>query len=57
MFNVILDTSYSSTHERKSRTNVIVKDGRFYLSHNSLNEVLNVIFCVKVYHEVLRCCI
>ncbi|XP_054633252.1 DNA-directed RNA polymerase III subunit RPC2 isoform X4 [Dunckerocampus dactyliophorus] len=28
----------SSTHEKKSRTNMIVKQGRFYLKHNTLTE-------------------
>ncbi|KAG7279008.1 hypothetical protein CRUP_001949 [Coryphaenoides rupestris] len=28
----------SSTHEKKSRTNMIVKKGRFYLRHNTLSE-------------------
>ncbi|XP_016091773.1 DNA-directed RNA polymerase III subunit RPC2 [Sinocyclocheilus grahami] len=28
----------SSTHEKKSRTNMIVKKGRFYLKHNTLSE-------------------
>ncbi|XP_028403072.1 DNA-directed RNA polymerase III subunit RPC2-like isoform X2 [Dendronephthya gigantea] len=37
----------SSTHERKSRTNVVVKDGRFYLSHNSLNEDAPVVVIFK----------
>ena len=52
----ILNTSYSSTHERKSRTNVVVKDGRFYLNHNSLNEVLNML-CVKWLHTRYNCLI
>lgn len=29
---------HSSTHEKKSRTNMIVKQGRFYLKHNTLSE-------------------
>nr|XP_033807945.1 DNA-directed RNA polymerase III subunit RPC2 isoform X2 [Geotrypetes seraphini] len=28
----------SSTHEKKSRTNIVVKQGRFYLRHNTLSE-------------------
>ena len=28
----------SSTHERKSRTSIVVKQGRFYLKHNTLAE-------------------
>uniref|UniRef100_A0A3Q2P5P5 DNA-directed RNA polymerase subunit beta n=1 Tax=Fundulus heteroclitus TaxID=8078 RepID=A0A3Q2P5P5_FUNHE len=28
----------SSTHEKKSRTNLIVKQGRYYLRHNTLSE-------------------
>lgn len=29
----------SSTHEKKSRTNVIVKNGKYYLKHNTLQDV------------------
>ena len=36
----------SSTHERKSRTNVVAKKGRFYLNHNSLTEVFTVVIVV-----------
>ena len=28
----------SSTHEKKSRTNVIVKNGKYYLKHNTLTD-------------------
>lgn len=39
----------SSTHEKKSRTNMIVKQGRFYLRHNTLSEdaPIAIIFKVK----------
>jgi len=39
----------SSTHEKKSRTNMIVKQGRFYLKHNTLSEdaPIAIIFKVK----------
>jgi hypothetical protein len=29
----------SSTHEKKSRTNLIVKNGKYYLKHNTLQDV------------------
>lgn len=29
----------SSTHEKKTRTNVIVKNGKYVLRHNALSEV------------------
>eukprot|EP00164_Ancoracysta_twista_P013168 GFYU01020938.1.p1 GENE.GFYU01020938.1~~GFYU01020938.1.p1 ORF type:complete len:248 (+),score=42.83 GFYU01020938.1:94-837(+) len=37
----------SSTHERKSRTNVLVKHGHFYLKHNSLAEDLPVVVLME----------
>ena len=37
----------SSTHERKSKTYVIVKNGRMYLRHNSLNEDIPILIAVK----------
>ncbi|KAA8496235.1 DNA-directed RNA polymerase III subunit RPC2 [Porphyridium purpureum] len=37
----------SSTHERKSRTMLVVKHGRFYLRHNSLSEDVPVIILFK----------
>eukprot|EP01098_Paradermamoeba_levis_P010664 TRINITY_DN4487_c0_g3_i2.p1 TRINITY_DN4487_c0_g3~~TRINITY_DN4487_c0_g3_i2.p1 ORF type:complete len:1132 (+),score=308.58 TRINITY_DN4487_c0_g3_i2:455-3397(+) len=37
----------SSTHERKSRTNIVVKHGKFYLKHNSLSEDLPIIVSFK----------
>jgi uncharacterized Tic20 family protein len=44
----------SSTHERKSRTNVVAKKGRFYLNHNSLTEVFTVVIVVVVVVVVVR---
>ena len=29
----------SSTHERKSKTNIVMKANRYYLKHNTLSEV------------------
>merc|ERR1739842_5206 len=37
----------SSTHERKSKTNVITKGGRFYLKHNSTSEDLAICIVFK----------
>lgn len=37
----------SSTHERKSRTNLITKAGRFYLKHNSFAENIPVVILFK----------
>jgi DNA-directed RNA polymerase III subunit RPC2 len=31
---------YSSTHERKSRTSIVVKHGKFFLKHNNVSEDL-----------------
>lgn len=30
----------SSTHEKKTRTNVIVKNGKYVLRHNALSDVI-----------------
>ena len=35
----------SSTHEKKSRTNVILKKGRHFLKHNTMSEVSRVSPC------------
>ena len=37
----------SSTHERKSRTNLIVKSGRFYLKHNSFTDDIPIVSVFK----------
>ena len=37
----------SSTHERKSKTNCIIKHHKFYLKHNAFGEDLNVIVVLK----------
>lgn len=29
----------SSTHDKKSRTNIIMKKGKYYLKHNTLQDV------------------
>ena len=37
----------SSTHERKSQTNLIVKSGRFYLKHNSFTDDIPIVSVFK----------
>ncbi|OXB69303.1 hypothetical protein ASZ78_015703 [Callipepla squamata] len=37
----------SSTHEKKSRTNMVVKQGRFYLRHNTLSEDIPIAIIFK----------
>ena len=37
----------SSTHERKSKTYVVLKNGRMYLRHNSLNEDIPIFIAMK----------
>uniref|UniRef100_A0A2K6EY27 DNA-directed RNA polymerase subunit beta n=1 Tax=Propithecus coquereli TaxID=379532 RepID=A0A2K6EY27_PROCO len=37
----------SSTHEKKSRTNMAVKQGRFYLRHNTLSEDIPIVIIFK----------
>uniref|UniRef100_A0A8C3LBQ3 DNA-directed RNA polymerase III subunit RPC2 n=1 Tax=Chrysolophus pictus TaxID=9089 RepID=A0A8C3LBQ3_CHRPC len=37
----------SSTHEKKSRTNLVVKQGRFYLRHNTLSEDIPIAIIFK----------
>eukprot|EP00735_Rhodelphis_limneticus_P006952 TRINITY_DN19427_c0_g1::TRINITY_DN19427_c0_g1_i1::g.7866::m.7866 TRINITY_DN19427_c0_g1::TRINITY_DN19427_c0_g1_i1::g.7866 ORF type:complete len:1164 (-),score=318.42,sp/Q9NW08/RPC2_HUMAN/63.38/0.0,RNA_pol_Rpb2_6/PF00562.23/3.8e-120,RNA_pol_Rpb2_1/PF04563.10/8.2e-49,RNA_pol_Rpb2_1/PF04563.10/1.3e+03,RNA_pol_Rpb2_7/PF04560.15/3.9e-28,RNA_pol_Rpb2_2/PF04561.9/1.3e-24,RNA_pol_Rpb2_4/PF04566.8/2.6e+03,RNA_pol_Rpb2_4/PF04566.8/3.2e-22,RNA_pol_Rpb2_3/PF04565.11/1.2e+02,RNA_pol_Rpb2_3/PF04565.11/7.6e-21, len=37
----------SSTHERKTKTNIITKKGRFYLKHNTLSEDVPVVIVLK----------
>lgn len=46
----------SSTHEKKSRTNMIVKQGRFYLRHNTLSEdaPIAIIFKVNVVSDATQ---
>jgi len=38
----------SSTHERKSKTNLISKGGRLYIKHNTLSEDIPVVIVLKV---------
>ncbi|RXM33388.1 DNA-directed RNA polymerase III subunit RPC2 [Acipenser ruthenus] len=38
----------SSTHEKKSRTNITVKQGRFYMKHNTLSEDAPIAIILKV---------
>lgn len=42
----------SSTHEKKSRTNMAVKQGRFYLRHNTLSEDIPIVIIFKVRLQV-----
>jgi DNA-directed RNA polymerase III subunit RPC2 len=49
----------SSTHERKSKTYVLVKNGRIYLRHNSLTEDIPIVLALKACgistdHEVVQ---
>lgn len=37
----------SSTHEKKSRTTVIVKHGKYYLKHNSMTEEIPIVIIFK----------
>lgn len=37
----------SSTHERKSKTNIIVKHGKIYLKHNSFTDLIPIIIVMK----------
>eukprot|EP00124_Ichthyophonus_hoferi_P000134 Ihof_evm24s4 gene=Ihof_evmTU24s4 len=37
----------SSTHERKSKTNIIMKHDKFYLKHNSLTDDVNIVIIIK----------
>ena len=37
----------SSTHERKSRTTIVIKHGRFYLNHNTLESDINVAIVLR----------
>ncbi|TKA65459.1 DNA-directed RNA polymerase III subunit RPC2 [Cryomyces minteri] len=48
----------SSTHERKSKSYVVVKKGRIYLKHNSLTEDIPIVLALKAMgiqsdHEIL----
>lgn len=45
----------SSTHEKKSRTSMAVKQGRFYLRHNTLSEDIPIAIIFKVSAVLSRC--
>lgn len=45
--NVIQCQVTSSTHEKKSRTNLIVKHGKYYLKHNSMSEDIPIVIIFK----------
>jgi DNA-directed RNA polymerase III subunit RPC2 len=40
--------AFSSTHERKSRTNLMVKNGKIYLKLNLLSEDVPIVILMKV---------
>lgn len=42
----------SSTHDKKTRTSIIIKKGKYYVSHNALQDVRKLDPCVHV--EVLQ---
>lgn len=42
----------SSTHERKSRTNLFVKAGRFYLKHNSFTDDVPIVVIFKAMNVI-----
>ena len=44
----MINSPFSSTHEKKSRTNMVVKKGRFYLRHNTLSEDAPIAIIFKV---------
>lgn len=48
LLDIICFFNFSSTHEKKSRTNMIVKQGRFYLRHNTLSEDIPIAIIFKV---------
>lgn len=45
---VLIFLSKSSTHERKSKTAIIVKHERIYLKHNSISEDVPIVVAMKV---------
>lgn len=48
LLDIIFFFNFSSTHEKKSRTNMVVKQGRFYLRHNTLSEDIPIAIIFKV---------
>lgn len=42
----------SSTHEKKSRTNIITKHGKYYLKHNSMTEEIPIVIIFKAMNIV-----
>uniref|UniRef100_UPI00358DE3D5 DNA-directed RNA polymerase III subunit RPC2 isoform X2 n=1 Tax=Myxine glutinosa TaxID=7769 RepID=UPI00358DE3D5 len=44
---VVTASVTSSTHEKKSRTIIVVKNGRYYLKHNTLNDDIPVAIILK----------
>ena len=44
----------SSTHERKSKTAIFVKNGKIYLKHNSIAEDIPVVIFMKVFGDIMK---
>lgn len=42
-------TVTSSTHERKSKTNVIIKNDKIYLKHNNFSEAIPIVIVFRVF--------
>ncbi|CAI5755801.1 unnamed protein product [Candida verbasci] len=45
--NVVQASVTSSTHERKSKTYVVTKNGKIYLKHNSISEDIPIVIVLK----------
>jgi len=39
----------SSTHEKKSKTNIIMKDKKIYLKHNKISENINIVILIRAF--------
>ena len=54
MFNVVYSVIVcSSTAERKSRTSIVTKHNKFFLKHNALSEVRDILFFL-LHHCLLK---
>ncbi|GMM34363.1 DNA-directed RNA polymerase III core subunit [Saccharomycopsis crataegensis] len=45
--NIVQASVTSSTHERKSKTYVVTKNGKIYLKHNSISEEVPIVIALK----------
>ncbi|ODV98504.1 hypothetical protein PACTADRAFT_48250 [Pachysolen tannophilus NRRL Y-2460] len=45
--NIVQASVTSSTHERKSKTYVVTKNGKIYLKHNSISEEIPIVIVLK----------